>query len=284
MAIVCAVLIALSFARVGISDSENSNGSSASSLLSRAFSNLYGSDYVQVMTLETQSGTGRTMKRRMQVTRKQSDKQGKALMRFLDPFDVRKTAILLLENQVGSDDLYVYLPAAGLTKHLSNAQRADAFFGTDLAYEDIEPKYASDYEAHFVDAASESGEACKVVEAIPKPDLGSSYEKMVSCIEPVRGVIRWTDLYRHKRIVKRIEIELNSVREIGSRLVAFVMNVDSPERGTSTRIVTESYEARPSIPESLFSTWNLESGDAQRDRSRSRSKNALEQQPQEGKQ
>ena len=36
--------------------------------------------------------------------------------------------------------------AARLTRRLSSSQRADSFFGTDLSYEDVEPKRISDYE------------------------------------------------------------------------------------------------------------------------------------------
>jgi hypothetical protein len=209
------------------------------------------------------------MSRRMQVTRKQSERPGKALLRFLDPFEVRKTSILLLENEKGSDDLYVYLPATGMTKHLSTAQKGDSFFGTDLSYEDLEPKYAEDYSVRYRNADLGGDRGCDVVEATPKDSAYSSYEMMVLCIEPSRGVIRWTDFYRRSRVVKRLEIKIDSVREIDSHQIAFELTVETPNRGTRTRVLTELYESRPSIPERFFSTWNLQAGDAARDRSRS---------------
>jgi hypothetical protein len=241
----------------------------AGELLDLAFRNLYAHDHIQVIRLETMSGSGRSMSRRIQVTRKQSSRPGKALLRFLDPFDVRRTSILLLENDEGSDDLYVYLPATGITKHLSSAQKGDSFFGTDLAYEDLEPKYAKDYSATYQSGGSENDRGCKLVVAIPKASAASSYEMMVSCIEPLWGVITWTDFYRRNRVVKRLEINSESVREVDSHRIAFEMSVESLSRGTKTSVVTERYESRPAIPDRLFSTWNLQAGDAARDRSRS---------------
>jgi hypothetical protein len=93
-------------------------------LLGRAFANLYADDYVQTLELSTGHAGGRPLSRTLQITRKQSARPGKALVRFLEPFDVRRTSILIPENEGASDDLYVYLPALGLTRRLSAAQRA----------------------------------------------------------------------------------------------------------------------------------------------------------------
>jgi hypothetical protein len=74
----------------------------APKLLSRAFVNLYGEDYVQSVKLSTRSRGGSSMTRSMQITRKQSAEPGKALVRFTDPADIRKTSILILENRNAS--------------------------------------------------------------------------------------------------------------------------------------------------------------------------------------
>ena len=73
-------------------------GIDAPLLLERAFRNLYGEDYVQTMRLETQPRSGRGMTRLIQITRRQSVVPGKALVRFLEPYQVRRTSILILEN------------------------------------------------------------------------------------------------------------------------------------------------------------------------------------------
>ena len=89
---------------------------SAAELLDRAFRNLYAEDYIQTLVLATQSRGGREMRRRLQLTRRQSVRPGKALLRFLYPQAIRRTSVLILENPGASDDLYVYLPSARLTR------------------------------------------------------------------------------------------------------------------------------------------------------------------------
>lgn len=238
-------------------------------LVDRAFNNLYGEDYVQTLVLSTRGVGEREMRRRLQITRKQSVRPGKALLRFMAPYEVKGTSILIVENEGRSDDLFVYLPAVRLTKHLTTAQRADAFFGTDLIYEDIEPKSASDYKLGSGRWDKVKGLDCVKIEMQALPDFGSSYDWTVSCIEPERGVILQTEFYRGGALVKTLSVDPAEIRAVGSTYVAFSMNVRNHERRTETTVVTESYEPRPAIPDRLFSMWNLEAGDAQRDWSRS---------------
>ena len=240
-------------------------------LVERAFENLYGDDYIQTLLLSTRGEGEREMSRRLQITRKQSVRPGRALVRFLSPYKVRGTSILIEENDDSSDDLYVYLPAARLTRHLSTAQRGDSFFGTDLTYEDIEPKSVSDYEVRSDSWDHTSGAPCVRVQLRPASGFESNYEAMVSCIEEARGVIVWTEFYQRGVVVKSLNVDLGEVQAVGSRYVPFLMKVRNLQRRTETVVLTESYELRPSIPERLFSMWNLEVGDAERDRSRSHS-------------
>lgn len=237
-------------------------------LLERAFANLYADDYVQTLELSTGHAGGRPLARTLQITRKQSARPGKALVRFLEPFDVRRTSILILENEGASDDLWVYLPALGLTRRLSASQRADSFFGTDLSYEDIEPKHASDYEVRLLPQDAGPGEDCIPLEWKAAPGFDSTYDRMVSCIERERALILWTDFHRHGRPIKRLEVDLSRVEPVGSRFIPFLMTMRTLRTGSETQVETLDYELTSEIPDSLFSTWNLQAGDAERDRSK----------------
>ncbi len=241
----------------------------AQQLLERAFHNLYAEDYIQTLAFETRARGGAATSRRLQLTRKRSQGPGRALLRFLAPPEIRRTAVLVLENADRADDLYVYLPAARMTRHLAATQRADSFFGTDLSYEDVEPKRAGDWEARGLGWGEHAGRPCARVEIRPRPGFESSYERLDACIEVERGVLLWSDFHRQGRLVKRLEVDPASIRRVGTREIPFAMTFSTPGRRSETRVLTESYELRPEIPEELFSTWNLEAGSPERDRARS---------------
>ncbi len=214
-------------------------GGDVAELLERAFHNLYADDYIQTLTLATRARGGNPMTRRLQITRKQSVQPGKALVRFLAPYQIRKTSVLILERDGRSDDLYVYLPAIGRTRHLSGSQRGDSFFGTDLSYEDVEPKQAGDYRVRPVGSEEVGGLTCSLLEIRPRPDFESTYERMVSCVEPRRALILWTDFYRRGKVVKRLEVDPGSVREIGTKFIPFSMTVKTPRQRSETLVSTE---------------------------------------------
>lgn len=236
-------------------------------LLSRAFANLYADDYIQTLDLAAESPGMRPVVRSLQILRKQSVQPGKALVRFLEPPEVRRTSVLIVENASANDDLWVYLPALRMTRRISASQRADSFFGTDLSYEDVEPKHAEDYEL-APGGAAEDAEGCVVMDIRARPGFESTYERMLSCIEPERALIRWTDFYRLGARVKRLRMDPRSVRPIGDRFIPFLITMETLRTRSRTEVRTHSYELVKRLSENLFNTWNLESGDAEKDRAR----------------
>ncbi len=246
---------------------EGGGGADAGDLLRRAFEHLYSDDYVQTLELVTQTPASRPLRRTAQILRKQRERPGKVLVRFLEPYDVRRTAVLILENEGSHDDMWVYVPALRRTRRLSAAQRADAFFGTDLWYEDIEPKRTDDYDVEFADGGRE-GEGCVRLEVRAREGVDSSYDRMLSCVDPERGILVWSEFHRRGQLVKRLDVDLAEVREVEGRLIPYLVTFHTPRTGSTTRVATQHYQALPSIPDALFSTRNLEAGDAERDRRR----------------
>jgi hypothetical protein len=155
-----------------------------------------------------------------------------------------------------------------MTRRISASQRADSFFGTDLSYEDVEPKRAAEWDASGRGWGEHEGRPCARVEIRPRAGFESSYERLDACIEVERGVLLWSEFHRAGRLVKRLAVEPASIRRIGTREIAFAMTFSTPARRSETRVLTESYELSPEIPEELFSAWNLEAGSPERDRAR----------------
>lgn len=238
----------------------------ARALLDRAYRNLYDHDFVQVLRISAGFPGGRHFERRLQIVRKQSHPPGRALVRFLDPPDIRRTAMLLIESPERYDSIYLFIPAFDLVRHVAVMQRADAFFGTDINFEDLEPKYVERLEVRSLGAGQAAGKPCWRIESRSAAGVESTYERLVSCVDPDRSVVMWTDFYRAGEPHKRLEVDPRSVQRVGDRWIPFGAVVRTPNRGTETRLETESYEPRDDLPESIFTAANLEFGDAARDR------------------
>src|SRR5262249_43280791 len=154
------------------------------------------------------------MVRRIQLIRKQRVRPGKALVRFLEPPEVRRTSVLIVEASDRDDDLFVFLPALGKVRRIAASQRADAFFGTDLSYEDVEPKRASDWDATLLETREEEGVPCQLLDLRPNAPRVSTYERMVSCIDPQRALILRTEFWRGGAIVKQLHVRPADAREV----------------------------------------------------------------------
>jgi hypothetical protein len=238
----------------------------ADALLARAFDNLYGDDYIQELTLSTRRRGGQAMVRRIQVTRKQSVRPGKALVRFLEPSQIRNSSLLILENESAYDDLWVYLPALRRSRRIGGSQRADSFFGTDLTYEDIEPKHVAEWRASPIGSGEVGGIPCRKLEIRPREGFESIYERLISCIDPQSATILHTEFFRRGDSVKLLVVDPDEVQTVGTRHIPFRMVLTTPRRRSETVVSTDSYELRVDIPEHLFTAANLETGDAERDR------------------
>jgi hypothetical protein len=241
----------------------------ARGVLEAAYRNLYGHDFVQVLSISARFPGGRHFTRRLQITRKQTGGPGRALVRFLDPPDIRRTAMLLLQRPERYDDIYLFLPAFEMVRHVAVAQRADSFFGTDIAFEDLEPKDVEQLDVRPATATEAiGGHSCHPIETRPRAGFESTYERLVTCIDVERPLVLWTDFYRGGQRVKHLEVDRASVRRIGERWIPFRAVMTTPTRGTETILETESYEPRDDLPDALFTIVNLSAGDPARDRSR----------------
>jgi len=250
----------------GAARGEDAAAESPAALLGRAFGNLYGDDFVQVMQLSTRRRASQPMVRRIQLVRKQRERPGRTIVRFLAPPDVRRTGVLILEADGRYDDLFVFLPALGKVRRLAAGQRADSFFGTDLAYEDVEPKRAADWQVSLVEHGEEEGVPCALLDIRPKQLGVSTYERMVSCIDPVQAIILRTDFWRGGEAVKQLRVRPADVRDVGGRRIPFVITLTTPRLRSETVVTTESYELRPGLSAAIFTQSNLQSGNAESDR------------------
>lgn len=237
--------------------------------LDRAFDNLYDADFVQVLRITTRSPTGRELTQRLQITRKQRGGPGRALVRFLDPPDLRGTSLLVFQREDRHDDVFLYLPAFERTRRVSSAQRSDSFFGTDFTYEDLEPKRAGDYVVESLGSTeAESGARLKLLAARPTTEDLSQYDRVVYAIDTSTDVILWSEHFREGSLLKRLVVDPHAVRRISDRHVPFRATMSSV-KGTRTLLEIESYDVRRTIPETLFTVTNLSLGDSERDRIRS---------------
>jgi hypothetical protein len=110
----------------------------------------------------------------------------KLLMFFVEPADVKGTALLTWEHEKGADDQWLYLPAHKKMQRIAAGSKRSYVMGTDFTYEDLQPEDVDNYSYNvarsekFKELEKSQEQDCWVIEAVPANEAqrkDSSYSK-----------------------------------------------------------------------------------------------------------
>jgi len=241
-----------------------SAGSSARAQLRRAFDRTFHQPGVRLIELRV-SRSGRVVAlRRFEMGYRRDAAGSRSLVRFLAPPYLRGHALLIVEPEKGSGDLWMYQPEERRSRRVGNAQKGDSFYGSDLSLEDLERVRWERWKLSAGVPAEESGEACRIIDAWPPPD--SQYGRLrVWIATRVDGVLRIDFFGRGAEAtrtgavpVKRIRVELDGAADESGFLKVRRMNIEQVGRDASTQVEIERMAIDPEISSDLFSAMRLE--------------------------
>lgn len=260
-------LLVAAFAGVASQSQAEATGSDPRSVVERAFANLYGFSSIQKVEIRASLAAGRDLTRTAQVIRRGADAGlNRMLIRFLDPEELRGTALLLLEREDYAYDSFLYQPMFQKVRRVSIAQRHDKVFGTHLAFEDLEVKHAKHWELALLREELLGDRKAWVIDMTPK-GRPSAYDKIVGWFDQSSPVILKMEFFRGGEHFKRLDVDTSRIEERGGYAVPMVMTLRSGD-GSSTRVEVKEIEFLKAIPDKLFSLSTLQQGDARSDRNR----------------
>ena len=161
----------------------------------------------QKMVLVDKSGTKETRDVRRYIQEQEEVDVFRSLIVFLQPADIKGTALLNWQHKDQSDDQWLYLPAQGKMQRIAKGGGRNYFMGTDFTYEDMQSEEFDDYKYTLLkeEPFAEEG-TCYVVEAIPatkEKERGSGYSKRVMWLRKDIFLTVKVDFYgRRKKLIK----------------------------------------------------------------------------------
>ena len=249
---------------IGATPAEDAVGPDPQAIVARAFQNLYGFTSVQRVEIRARRGDGREYLRSVQVARRgASDGLNRMLVRFLGPGDLRGIGLLLMERPDFGYDAFLFQPALARVRRVSVAQRADAFFGTDVFFEDLEGKRSAQWRARLLRAEAAAGRPALVIEL--RPDgIPSGYDRVVGWFDRELPVMLRAEFYRNGRMLKDLEIDPARILRVGAYFVPGRMTFRRAD-GSVTTVEIPQVELRDALPDELFTQSVLEFGDERLD-------------------
>jgi hypothetical protein len=227
-------------------------------IVEAAFDRMFNYPSVRTVGLRIHRGGRAPVLRRFDVAYARAEGRGRTLLRFTGPEYLRGSALLILEEADGRSDLWLYQPSLRRPRRVIASHKGDAFFGSDLSYEDLEHHAWRRFAVRRRPDASEQGRTCFVVEATPPPD--SQYSKVVAFVERERLALLRLDFHRAggEQPVKSLRIAPEEIAEVEGRLEPQRMWMRQQGRDAATEVVFERIRSGVAIAGEVFAAMRLE--------------------------
>ncbi len=236
----------------------------ATQLLNEAFANQYEIDSTARIELVIRNRSGQERRRHIDAATRIVGDRLQSIGRLVYPERLRGMTILQIETANRSHDAYVYLPSMRSVRRVSAAQRGDAFFGTDVTYEDLERRDIRDYQVVAAWTETNDGEAVVVVEA--RPRRPRSYSLLRFWIALADRAFLKLHFYKRDSSAEVSEpfrtiaaLRSDMLKTNGHTLPTRLV-VANHARGTTTEIRYLDLQVNPEIDGRVFSIQTLERG------------------------
>jgi hypothetical protein len=136
------------------------------------------------VTLTITEKNGSTRSRTISMTSKSyTDGVEKRFIKFIEPADVRGTAMLVVDNKNSQDEMWIYLPALKRTRRIVSSEKGRSFMSSEFTNADMSSPALSDFKSKHV--AGSGSDNLWIIESIPADEDKADeygYSKKVSYI------------------------------------------------------------------------------------------------------
>ena len=202
------------------------------------------------MILTSRNDSRRTLKVRS--IGKGGDRQ---IVWFLAPADDRGVAFLRIEHEGRDDEMRMWLPSFRKMRRIASSRRGDSFMGSDLSFEDLTSRALNDYSYELLRADTLEGEPVWILQSTPKPELRSSYGRLVSWVRQSDAVAlreEYYDRVGNLKKVRTVEVEQRQGYAIPVRM--FMRDV---QKEHTTELIFDKISIDTGVPDNLFHERNL---------------------------
>jgi hypothetical protein len=203
---------------------------------------------------------GSTRKRTIAIaTKSYPNGTEKRFIRFLEPADVRGTAMLITDNKDTPDEMYIYLPALKKTRRIVTSEKGKSFMSSEFSNSDMTSPTLSDFRYEHLSGSGDGNQW--IIESIPVDEKKADeygFSKKISFINEQNSRIEKMEFYNFdNKLFKTIEIKNVYPLENGRYLVSD-MSAENVINGRRSEIIFSNIKEGTKVNDSIFSLQNLE--------------------------
>jgi outer membrane lipoprotein-sorting protein len=177
------------------------------------------------------------------------------LIKFLSPADVKGVGFLVLDSDLPSEKMYLYLPAFSKVRRIAGSQKSGSFMGTDFSYNDIGSSlYAQDYEAARL--ADEGGNY--VLDLKKKAGSQKDYAKLKMWADQ-NFVIAKVEFYeKETNSAPQKILTAEKVEKVGQYWIPKKLTMQDLRKEHKTVLEMDNVQFDAGLSDSLFTERNLQ--------------------------
>ena len=183
----------------------------------------------------------------------------KRMIKFLEPADVRGTAMLVVDNKSSADEMWIYLPALKRTRRIVSSEKGRSFMSSEFTNADMSSPTLSDFVNRQV---AESGkDNMWIIESIPvnedkEDEYG--YSRKISYIDMDNYQVQKMEFYNFdNELYKTIEIKSVHQMPEGKYMIRDMIACNHVTDRQS-EIVFRNITEQVKVDDTFFTVQNLE--------------------------
>lgn len=261
-------LLILAFITLNICFSATSYGITGLEIMQRAKDREDGDNQTSDLTMILIDKKGKKRIRKIRSFQKDFGEDGRSIMFFTDPADVKNTGFLTYDYDAKGkdDDQWLYLPALRKTKRIGGTDKSGSFMGSDFNYSDMSEPDLSDYSYKLIKELEIDGNKVWQVEAVPinneiADEIG--YSKSIMFVRQDNDIIIRAIKYVYKKKNRKKYMMINKLEKIDGIWVASESQMVTKEGKTkihSTIMSNDNIKFNQDISDNFFTKRQLEKG------------------------
>ncbi|HEV7967836.1 MAG TPA: outer membrane lipoprotein-sorting protein [Candidatus Acidoferrales bacterium] len=209
-------------------------------------------------TLDVTDKDGHTVRKRFTLLRIGSFGNGKTLVRFTDPQELRGVALLSINQPGVTDRQWIYTPATERVRSVAPRERSERFAGSDFTYEDIAEPPLDDFTYQLLPAGDsiENHKTFKVQATPVAPDR-SQYKFIYYWVAQDVPCILHAEMYDQEGRKVR-EMHATGLRKEAGIWGARKTEMRSLLEGTKSVLTIDEIHLNSGLDSALFTPETLE--------------------------
>jgi hypothetical protein len=185
--------------------------------------------------------------------------QEKRVIKFLEPADVRGTAMLIIDNKDIVDEMWIYLPALKKTRRIVSSEKGKSFMSSEFTNADMTSPTLSDFAWKHMERSGNDNQW--IIESIPINDDKVDeygYSRKISYISIDRCQVLKMEFYNFDNELYKIIVIKGIYPLPNGKFIIKSMEADNLLTSRKSAIEMTNITVGSQIDDSVFSLQNLE--------------------------